>query len=255
MIPIPRQPTYEEHREASLAWYARCKSTLLDQLPKEILDLSMPTKFIEFPKELTEVLFEPNRREELNDFAAELDAAMGWDTHFIKLNSRSPKDWPWPFEIPATCSGKEALNILGSSERILEDLIQFKYLPEQPVYVCLREFVPIIRSNMEYRCFVKDYKIIAVSYYDYTNPINAPADKGKETRTLIDNWYREKLEPCLHVKDVVFDLFINWNNDIILIELNPYGLSDPCCLESYENVENFNGYVAYPKIEDNTPYA
>ncbi len=32
---------------------------------------------------------------------------------------------------------------------------------------------------------------------------------------------------------------------ILLIEINPYGLSDPCHFKSYERVENAAGYIEY----------
>lgn len=46
-----------------------------------------------------------------------------------------------------------------------------------------------------------------------------------------------------HYPTVVFDLAPGQTGPL-LIELNPYGLSDPCCFGSYENIENIGGFAA-----------
>lgn len=247
-----REPSEAELRAASLQWFDRIGDTLLDRLPPEVLALSMPTRFIRFPGELAAPLFELGRgvHPGLQELADELDRQMGWDRHFIRLNSRSPKDSPWPFETPATCSGKEAIGIMACSERMLEDLVSFAHIPEHPAYICLRDFVPGLRPSEELRCFVKDGELIAVSHYDYLNPITPPIDGGREIRERVETWFRDVLKPRLHIQTVVFDVWIGWNRDPLLIELNPYGLSDPCWLGSYENVENFGGHVAFSRPRD-----
>lgn len=249
---VMSMPTEEELRSSSLLWFERIGPTLIDQWPADVLALSMPTKFIRFPTGFIDDLFE--RRPggipaSIRSLAAELDAAMDWDRHFIRLNSRSPKDAPWPFEVPATCSGKEAMMILGCSERILEDLAYFEYIPEHPAFICAREFIPCLRSCGEFRCFVKDGALIAVTYYDYHHPIDAPLDGGEEIRRRIDQWFTETLRPRLHLETVVFDVHME-RGGILLIELNPYGLSDPCFLGGYDAVENFGGFVAFASPEN-----
>jgi len=135
-IPEPKMPTPEEHRAVSLKWLASIQPTLIDQWPKEVLALSMPTAFISVPDGLLEEFYGLHDGNQpgpiMNEVADRLDAKMGWDRKFIRLNSRSPKDWLWPFEAPITMSGKEALSFMASSERVLDDLLEFKYVPEQP---------------------------------------------------------------------------------------------------------------------------
>jgi hypothetical protein len=246
-IPMPKMPSDEELRVVSLAWIERVGPTLIDRWPTDVLALSMPTKFIPLSVDLLEPLFEPSQRPHagLNALAAEMDAAMGWDRHFIRLNSRSPKDAAWPFEVPATCSGKEAVAILGSSERVLDDLCYFRRIPEHPAYVCLREFIPGLRAHSEFRCFVRDSQLIAVTHYDYLHPTEGPEDGGRQIRERLNVWFLDVLKPRLHIETVVFDVFIPYGGEPLLIELNPYGLSDPCWLRSYAAVEDFRGFVAF----------
>lgn len=238
-IPEPKMPTPEQHRHASLAWLQKVRPTLIDQWPEGLAALSMPTTLVRVPEGLVQEFYSLHDGKKpgpiMTALAAELDEAMGWDRKFIRLNSRSPKDWPWPFEAPITCSGKEALTILASSMRVLDDLLEFNYVPEQPAYICLREHAHIEKSR-EYRCFVKDRRLIAVTRYDYQNPAQPFDDGGEAVRARIDAWFAEKLLPVLHMDTVVFDVF-DRGRDYLLIEINPYGLSDPCFFENYRNVE------------------
>lgn len=246
---VPRMPTAEEHRAASLSWLGVMQPTLIDQWPAEVAALSMPTELM--PIDANQVrasLFDRHGHEPMSEgavqLAAELDSRLGWKRKFIKLNSRSPKDALWPLEVPITCSGKEAVLMLMNSERVLDDLTEFKYAPEQPAFICLRDVAFGIRPENEFRCFMKDGELIAVSHYDYTKPMPAPADEGAAIRGHIDEWFRETLKPRLHMTTVVFDVSLG-REDTLLIELNPYGLSDPCHFGSYQEVERASVPVAF----------
>jgi len=246
-----KPPTPEEHRAASLSWLARVGPTLIDQWPADVLALSAPTIFVPAPMETMRGLFgdQGSWRPGAAELAAELDGHMGWKRRFFRLNSRSPKDATWPFKLPVTCSGREVLSVMGASERVLDDLVHLNYLPEQPAFICLREFDHRIRPSDEYRCFVRDGDLVAVTHYDYTNPIGAPLDGGQAIRARIDAYFTETLKPRLHIATVVFDVALSYDGAVILIELNPYGMSDPCWLGSYAGVEAFEGYVAFAPIE------
>lgn len=249
--PEPKMPTPEEHRTASLSWLRRVQPTLIDQWPADLAALSMPTTMvkIDVPAVWDGLCAGHDGKgiaAPLVALAAELDAAMGWNRKFVRLNSRSPKDAIWPFEVPATLSGKEAVSMLTGSMRVMDDLLEFRYVPEQPAYVCLRDWVYGFNTADEYRGFVKDRKLIAVTHYDYIHPWAGPADGGKALRSEIEQWFTSALLPVLHVDTVVFDIHVG-RDSILLIEINPYGLSDPCHFGDYESVENARGYVEFAK--------
>lgn len=251
-LPIP---TPDEMRKTSLAWFERVGPTLIDRWPSELAALSMATEFVKFPVELMEPLFDPKNGElsrDVRDFAMELDARIGWKRRFVRLNSRSPKDATWPYEVAATISGKEAISMFACSMRILDDLCCFQHIPEHPAYVCIRDWVHTFRTENEYRCFVKDGKLIGVTHYDYTKPWTGPADGGKEIRSRIETWFAEKVKPAIPVETVVFDLHLD-RNGFLLIEINPWGSSDPCWFKTYENVENAKGYIEYAPLNPGDP--
>lgn len=251
-IPELKMPTPEEHRAVSLRWLERIQPTLIDQWPKELLALSFSTEFVKVPADLWDdvcLLMDHSRiGPVMRELAAEIDSRIGWERKFVRLNSRSPKDYPWPFEVPATLSGKEAMTMLTGSMRVVDDLYEFHWVPEQPAFICLRDFEFGLRAVDEYRCFVKDYELIAVTAYDYTKPIAAPADGGKDIRERINAYYRETLKPVLHIGTVVFDLWMPRGREPTLIEINPYGLSDPCFFGSYANVEAAMSFVQFEKM-------
>lgn len=244
-------PTPKELRASSLKQMKLLKPVLIDQWPEGVSRLSMPTKLIRVDaKAFIDAYSAIEGREKrgthiyFNELAAELDAAMGWDRKFIRLSSRSPKDAPWPFEVPATISGKEAVHILMSSMRAFDDLAMFRHVPEYPCFVALRDFDPGISPSAEFRCFVKDRELIAVTHYDYLNPTPEwVVDQAKETRQLIERFFVERLKPALHIDTVVFDFAITGSGKIVLIELNPYGLSDPCHFKSYDRVEAATSHI------------
>lgn len=244
----PKMPTGEQHRQVSLAWLSRVQPTLIDQWPKELAALSMPTKLvrIDVPAVWDDLCSYHDGNAigaTLISLSRELDYHIGWHRHFIRLNSRSPKDYPWPFEVSATISGKEAVVILVNSMRIMDDLMEFKYVPEQPAYVALRQFNPSIRGENEFRCFVKDGELIAITHYDYTKPTPEwVSGNAAELRGKIDAYFKDRLRPTLHVQTVVFDIAMV-GEEFILIEINPYGLSDPCHFETYERVEAASSFI------------
>lgn len=247
-IPEIVMPTAEQMRASSLRWFERIGPTLIDRWPAELAALSMPTEFVRFPLEVMEPLFEQKGDQPakiIQDLASELDAKIGWKRRFVRLNSRSPKDATWPFEVPATISGKEALSMMAGSERMLDDLCYFRHIPEHPAYICLRDWVWGFQTENEYRCFVKDGELIAVTHYDYTHPWAGPEDGGAEMRVAINSWFDIALRPRLHIQTVVFDLHAHHDGSFLLIEINPYGLSDPCHFGSYERVENATNFIEF----------
>lgn len=160
-----KAPTEEELRQSSADWLSRIGPTLIDQWPADLLGLSIPTIFIPMPQNCTG-LYEPKTFHSIaDDLARQIDDVIGWDRKFFRLNSRSPKDAVWPFEVLASCSGKEIMSVIASSERCLEDFSRFAYAKLPPV-LCLRDFWWDIRPEYEFRCFV-------------TSPL-PPFDKAQE---------------------------------------------------------------------------
>lgn len=237
-IPEVVLPTEEELTRYASEWAERVGPTFIDQWPPELLALSAPTEFVEIQRDIIDI-FEAHAWAELDDTAGEIDRICGWTHKFFRLNSRSTKDNSWPLESPVTCSGREMLMALAGSMRAFDDLCVFKRSPVSPK-LCLREFWPGVNPANEYRCFLKDGDVLAVA--EYRNRLsagwNAPTeDRDRETRAAIDEYLSDHVIPRLHIKTVVVDL-CQPNAAWRLLEINPFGLSDPVGAVSYDRIEN-----------------
>lgn len=226
-------PTDEQVRESAGRRYAMSGPFDIDRWPESIRALSMPTKMIEVddPERWLSMWDDPANGVAAA-YAAKLDEAMGWGHHFIRLNSRSPKDAAFPVA-PITCAGKQAMWWITVSERCIDDSVMHWHAGA-PIFICLREWRPI-QPAYEFRCFAKGGEVIAVSRYDYLHDSKVPDAAAPRLMDAAKRFYGSHL--AHHYGDVVFDIHALGSGSELLIELNPYGLSDPCCFGSYEEVE------------------
>ena len=236
-IPEPRIPTPEESRENYRPWAERVGPLLIDKWPPGLLTLSMDTVFVPMPKGLVGDMFDGGDWSvELRDLAKSLDDALGFERRFFRLNSRSPKDALWPFEDGITCSGKEVLSVMRASERMLDDLVAFEHTDLEPV-ICLRKQEYDLEPNVELRCFVKEGRVLAVAEYGREPTLCTPPSKDAELREMAERYVLDVAGPHLPMDTIVVDIWIRSDRTFGLVEVNPYGLSDPGGAVSYAAIE------------------
>lgn len=244
-IPLPKMPTPEQHRAYSEAWFRRLDGTNLDQLPATVLALGPKTHFLDFDAHALRGMFDRDMAE-ADRLAKEADKITGWNQHFFKLSTRSAKDTYDNHGL--TVSGKQALDWMSCSMRIMDDLCNLAWLEGYQAKLCIRE--PFYGADglgtWEFRCFVKGGDLIAVTDYDYTKPNAALQDDEVRGRVCqqIREFFAAKIGPEMSLSDYVFDLAYT-HDGWVLIEVNPYGLSDPCFLKDYATVEAFTGNIAH----------
>lgn len=230
-------PSPEQLRERYRPWAEMIEPLLLDKWSPELMALSIPTQFVEFPKHLMDPLFEPRGTfpAELVELAAELDRHLGFENHFFRLNSRSPKDAPWPLVVPITCSGKQILQVMAGSERMMEDLYKFNHSPLQPM-ICLRKQEFSLQPEFELRCFLKGGRLLAVAEYGHQPIFAGPVSEDARLRESVERYVMDVIGPHLPLDTVVVDIWCKCGG-FGFIEINPYGLSDPVGAISYEAIE------------------
>lgn len=228
-----RMPTDEELEVSCTERYNAVSSFMIDHWPEEIKALSFPTKMIEVEAGEIRKLWDEGWQEVAEKLASKLDEEMDWMNYFIRLNSRSPKD---ATDLPITCSGRQAIAWIRSSERCLDDVTD-AYYAKKPVYICLRE-ATYLHKDFEYRCFAKDGEVLGVSRYFYLDEPQSKPDAGLVFKAA-KAFYEKHL--AKHYRDVVFDLYAPGTSQEILIEINPYGLSNPCLFEGYDEIETEGG--------------
>ena len=157
---------------------------------------------------------------------------------FVRLGSRSPKDsWAGNRDGFKINSGSDPLRfMLDASERICEDLtlaIQHNYAP----HIFVRQWMTIPRWA-EFRCFMRQRKLIGISQYNYLDGEVFPEITADPD---LFPWLIEQFFPSFrtasHLDDVVFDVFAKrWTRrdnhsewEVKLLEINPFfELTDPC---------------------------
>lgn len=238
MIPELKMPTEAELYEACTAKYDMAAPTYIDNWPDEWRAMSMHTTLIPLPPDAVAEMWGAHEgmREfkALSELAREIDAACNWTSHFIRLNTRSPKDVE---ERPITNAGRQALGWLMWSERTMDDLSMLEHA-RKPAYVAIREQV-FIAKPAELRCFVRDGTLIAISQYHYgkAQATWQPDERRSEAWEVIENFWRSSVHPPSPIMNYVFDVALRYKDTPLLIEINPYGLSDPCAAGSYEQIE------------------
>jgi hypothetical protein len=116
----------------------------------------------------------------------------------------------------------------------------------EPLRLLFREW-RIIPRDKEFRCFIRNRRLVGITQYHYAIydeefMANRPvafisiAARHKDQQAEIEHFISGEILPHLHMDNMVVDLFIDQAaNAIKLIEINPYGLSDPCLL-SYDEL-------------------
>jgi hypothetical protein len=242
-IPEIRMPTPEEQRAASEEWIKPLRPCLYTRWPERLRELSFTTWVelltAEETAELTTV-FEPDS----GPWSEGLQRKIRIGTSkfpggcFFKLESRSPKDSYWGEATNfRACSFHDVQKLLYS-ERILDDLVRYTNLESEPLRLLFREWHPIQKAG-EFRCFIRDRRLVGISQYHYagfdeasykTAPLVLAEVYGRkaEWKAILTGFVAEEIIPNLHVDDLVVDLWVDHRRKVTLIEINPYGLSDPC---------------------------
>jgi hypothetical protein len=244
-IPLPRLPTDEELQASAQRWLKPLRPCLYENWPSPLKSLSFRTCVIELSQtEIRAILDTFDEKYDvpiLAAFEAKIDAvAAGFDEGFYaKLSSRSPKDSFHAFNHLAEfrCrTGRDVLNLFSGSERILDDLCRYRRL-DISCNLLLREYQQIPPQE-EWRCFIRKGKIAGVSQYFHREHFPALAADHKAIAARCFDYLESTVLPMLHIDTVVVDIWLR--DEPMVIEINPYGLSDPCLL-------------SYPELERNGP--
>lgn len=179
---------------------------------------------------------------------------------FVRLGSRSPKDAGTDLVVD---NGRDALELLTTSERVYDDLLAAQALGLTP-HLALRE-PRCIEPWEEWRVFVHNRQVIGASQYFYhkplpdltsdsrfANPFAWPQAIDQQTydarvsgvHFAIDCWLREatRVVPMTcYVVDVLIQhqARVGGNHWVTtLIEVNPWStMTDPCCFR-WEELEH-----------------
>lgn len=117
-------------------------------------------------------------------------------------------------------NGKECLSLLLSSERTYFDLLDWiRYGGKEQI--CLREWNKDLEYQNEYRAFVYNNKLTAISQYDHYGMYDDVIQSKDKVEKMIHSFWESKVKNRMKVPDYIID-FGYVNNSIIMIELSPF---------------------------------
>ena len=253
--------------EAAKDWYKNLDGIKFSDWGKDLFKHSIAIKELEVPSELIINCLEKKDKSEhrlVNYIQRLLNKRENMFFHhknhikhlFIKLESRSPKDYlqEYPKEtLKSVINAQDIVDALFGSLRTFEDLCFLVELGDT-VKLYIRPFLNLYRF-LEWRVFVKDGKLIGISQQFYKEDFsNIYTDKYLDlARNGIEYFMENTCIPNIKVKDFVADLYVNNISvymggkeplkellPVSIIETNPYGLSDPCLFKSYKELESTN---------------
>ncbi|WP_299074772.1 hypothetical protein [uncultured Paraglaciecola sp.] len=174
----------------------------------------------------------------LDDLIDEMKPLFNGRPKFIRLNRRSPKD---SLDGGYVKTPEQAIDVLTSSIRSMDDISYLLNYQEQIVLYSFDYWN--IACDKEIRCFVKNNKLIGISQYEPSRYKTWP-EEDVEALTHSLSELSIKIMENTPLESFIFDVFVFEGNPYFL-EINPWGLSDPCYFITYEAVEA--GGFAYQK--------
>lgn len=125
-------------------------------------------------------------------------------------------------------NGHEAMDLLCNSERIYVDLLkQIEYSDEFKCKVLIREWKEI-PYELEFRSFVYNNQLNAISQYDYNIYLNYLIVNKETIKNVIHEYFEKEVKSKLeYLKNYVIDFGITSKKEkVYVIELNPFNTEE-----------------------------
>ncbi|XP_030071981.1 translation initiation factor eIF2 assembly protein isoform X1 [Microcaecilia unicolor] len=170
---------------------------------------------------------------EFPEFASKVQEAINslGGSIFPKLNWSAPRDAYWiALNSSLKCKTVSDIFLLfKSSDFITRDFTQpFIHCADDSPDPCmdyelvLRKWCELI-PGAEFRCFVKENKLIAISQRDYTQHYEHICKQREEICRSIQDFFRKHIQYKFLDEDFVFDIYRDSSGRVWLIDFNPFG--------------------------------
>lgn len=178
-------------------------------------------------------------------------------TVFPKLNWSSPLDASWiSFDGTLKCqSPNDIYLLLKSSDKISNTLFDsFKHCEDgegemtDGFELVLRKWKDI-NPGIEFRCFVKDNNLVAISQRDTASCYDFIAQNETDICSDIANFFRKKVANKFPDSSVTFDVYRYSPQKILLVDFNPFGAQTDPLLFTWEELKDPALCITY---NDNT---
>jgi len=238
----------DELKERLVKYVDFVKPTYIENWPIELYNMSIAQVDIPVPDDIVDcILSEKIPARLIPEIQKALDVfPMG---AFIRLGSRSPKDsWTVHDKGMKTLSAKDAVESLGSSMRVFDDLFLAKNAGYKP-HLFVRKWIDIPKWA-EFRCFMHKRQLRGISqYYCIEGEYFPEIENNKESiQWAITKFFKNSFKEASHMDSVVFDVFINVKKhgnesewEVKLLEINPFFADTFPGLFKWEDGGDFDG--------------
>ncbi len=243
----------------SRAYLDRVSPTYIENWAEALYGLSIPQVILPLPDEQSRALqacvwnrqwsSKAGAAPALEPLLRRLDEALRCFPAgaFVRLGSRSGKDSSYACANGLRVETAQAAvrSLTEGSERVAFDLqlaLRFSYTP----HVVVRPWLDI-PAWTEFRCFMKQRKLIGISQYDCKRLGRCPeiAANANAIQASIHSFF-PAFAAAAHLDDVVFDVFIEGLGTeggavVRLLELNPFFPKTDPCLFDWMRPQGFDG--------------
>ncbi|XP_009085142.1 cell division cycle protein 123 homolog [Serinus canaria] len=183
---------------------------------------------------------------EFPEFTAKVQEAISslGGSVFPKLNWSAPRDAYWiAMNSSLKCKALSDIFLLfKSSDFITRDLTQpFIHCtddspdPSLSYELVLRKWCELI-PGAEFRCFVKENKLLGISQRDYTQYYDHISKQHEEICRSIQEFFKKHIQYKFLDEDFVFDVYRDSRGKIWLIDFNPFGEVTDSLLFTWEEL-------------------
>ncbi|XP_077329113.1 translation initiation factor eIF2 assembly protein isoform X2 [Lithobates pipiens] len=163
---------------------------------------------------------------------------------FPKLNWSSPRDAYWiALNSSLKCKTlSDIFLIFKSSDFVTHDFTQpFIHCtddspdPNVKYELVLRKWCELIPGG-EFRCFVKENKLIGISQRDYTQYYDHICKQKEDIQRSIQKFFQKDVQYNFFDEDFVFDIYRDSEGKVWIIDFNPFGEVTDSLLFSWEEL-------------------
>ena len=148
-------------------------------------------------------------------------------------------------------NAKEALNLLLSSERIHLDLKDWIKEGGKEM-LALREFGQDLNDDLEFRAFIYNNKLTAITQYDHYIKFDHIIQNKDKYEKLINEYWLKNIKDLIKTPHYSIDFAIMNDNQVIAIEMSPFMKSTgPCCLRWEIDAEEMMNGTGKLKVNEN----
>ncbi|KAJ4848941.1 hypothetical protein Tsubulata_034177 [Turnera subulata] len=151
---------------------------------------------------------------------------------FPKLNWSAPKDAAWistsgTLRCTSFC---EIALLLHSSDSLVHDLCNAYDLCSdnnqsraQSFFLALRKWYSSLLPEMEFRCFVRDQRLVGISQREVTTFYPVLLGKKNNLQELIEEFFLDNVRSKFESENYSFDVYVTGDERVKIIDFNPWG--------------------------------